>query len=50
MQKSKWLSGVSKVCIRVLTSSIIRKVGQEEQQNQTNTTNIDYIQNLSRLF
>ena len=31
-------------------SAIIRKVSQEEQQNQTKTTNINYIQNLSPLF
>ena len=33
-----------------MRSAIIRKASQDKQQNQTKTTNINYIQNLSPLF
>ena len=39
-----------KSCIRLMRSAIIRKASQDEQQNQTKTTNIKYIQNLCPLL
>ena len=42
--------GSTKGCIRLMRSAIIRKAGQDEQQNQTKTTNNNYTQNLCWLF
>ena len=39
-----------KGCIRQIRSAIIRNASQDEQQNQTETTNINYIQSLGLLF
>ena len=43
------LQGV-KTRIRLMRSAIIKKARQDEQQNQTTTTNINYIQNFMSSF
>ena len=42
----KYFSGINKNRIRLMISAIIKKARQDEKQNQTTTTNLNYIQNL----
>ena len=36
--------------VRLTRSAIFKKVGQDEQKNETSTTNINYIQNFMSIF
>ena len=46
-QMTRWSE---KSCTRLMRSAIIRRASQDEQQNQTKTTNINYMQNLCPRF